>query len=316
MADKVEGIERDRKVPLDDVMIAMDVVDTLRHDKRIVERELNDEKRREDLIARLRELYRGQGIEVPDRILGEGVRALEEERFVYKPPKESFQRRLAQLYVTRNTWGRFVLGAIGGLAILWAAWYVIYEWPRNKEAETQRIEMEERVPRSLQSLVEQISVVTAKPAVLQRAQQLKKDGLDAASSNRLDDAKAAERELSRILGILRQEYQIKIVTRKGELSGLWRVPKLNPNARNYYLIVEAVDGSGRVVPQVIANEETGESERVKVWAIRVPQVVLEKVQEDKRDDGIIQNAIVARKRRGALEPDWLVDVTGGAITEW
>ena len=30
------------KVPLDDVMIAMDVVDTLRHDERLVERELND----------------------------------------------------------------------------------------------------------------------------------------------------------------------------------------------------------------------------------------------------------------------------------
>ena len=41
--------------PLDDVMLAMDVVDTLRHDQLIVERELNEEERRAKLIERLRE---------------------------------------------------------------------------------------------------------------------------------------------------------------------------------------------------------------------------------------------------------------------
>ena len=45
--------------PLDDVMIAMDVVDTLRHDRRILERELNDETRRAELIERLREPLQG-----------------------------------------------------------------------------------------------------------------------------------------------------------------------------------------------------------------------------------------------------------------
>ena len=57
--------------PLDDVMIAMDIVDVLRHDERLVERELNDDKRRAKLIERLHNLYKGQGIEVPDEILEE-----------------------------------------------------------------------------------------------------------------------------------------------------------------------------------------------------------------------------------------------------
>ena len=62
-------------------MIAMDVVDTLRHDRLIVDRELNDAGRHDDLIKRLREIYKGQGIEVPDHILEEGVKALKEDRF-------------------------------------------------------------------------------------------------------------------------------------------------------------------------------------------------------------------------------------------
>ena len=80
---------------LDEVMLAMDVVDTLRHRERLVERELNEDVRDEQLIARLRELYGSQGIEVPDRIIKEGVEGLKESRFVYTPPPPSLARTLA-----------------------------------------------------------------------------------------------------------------------------------------------------------------------------------------------------------------------------
>ena len=41
---------------LDDIMIAMDVVDTLRHREDLVHRELNEEDREAELIARLRKI--------------------------------------------------------------------------------------------------------------------------------------------------------------------------------------------------------------------------------------------------------------------
>ncbi|HXK56547.1 MAG TPA: DUF6384 family protein, partial [Gammaproteobacteria bacterium] len=49
---------------LSDVMLAMDVVDTLRHRRLLVERELQSDQRDEKLIDRLRDIYRSQGIEV------------------------------------------------------------------------------------------------------------------------------------------------------------------------------------------------------------------------------------------------------------
>nr|MDJ0956301.1 DUF6384 family protein [Arenicellales bacterium] len=55
--------------PLDDVMLAMDVVDTLRHQQLLVERELNTEDRDKKMMDRLREIYASQGIEVPDHVL-------------------------------------------------------------------------------------------------------------------------------------------------------------------------------------------------------------------------------------------------------
>ena len=90
---------------LDELMLAMDVVDTLRHREILVERELNEEAREQQLIDRLRALYKSQGIEVPDSIIAEGVKALKEDRFVYTPPGPSFARTLATFWVRRATYG-------------------------------------------------------------------------------------------------------------------------------------------------------------------------------------------------------------------
>lgn len=43
--------------PLDEVLLAMDVVDTLRHRENTLMRELDEAGRREDLIKRLKEIY-------------------------------------------------------------------------------------------------------------------------------------------------------------------------------------------------------------------------------------------------------------------
>src|SRR4051812_46228950 len=86
---------------LDDLMLAMDVVDTLRHQETLVSRELSEESRDAELLDRLRNIYRGQGIAVPDRILQEGVQALKEQRFVYTPPPPSLRRTVATAWVNR-----------------------------------------------------------------------------------------------------------------------------------------------------------------------------------------------------------------------
>src|SRR5262249_37886064 len=109
--------------PLNDLMLAMDVVDTLRHGEALVERELSAEDRRTRMIERLREIYRQQGITVPDRVLAEGVAALEENRFVYKPRTGGLSFALARLYVRRGEIGRRV-GIVAAILIAIIAGYV------------------------------------------------------------------------------------------------------------------------------------------------------------------------------------------------
>src|SRR5690606_27341360 len=103
--------------PLDEVMLAMDVVDTLRHRQDLATRELGTDAKEKQLIDKLRDIYHDQGIEVPDHILREGVAALQESRFVYDPPRQGFGTTLARLYVGRRQWGRPAMIAVALLAI-------------------------------------------------------------------------------------------------------------------------------------------------------------------------------------------------------
>jgi hypothetical protein len=302
--------------PLDDVMIAMDVVDTLRHDRRILERELNDETRRAELIERLRNLYKGQGIDVPDSILEEGVKALEEKRFVYDPPTHSMSVQLARLYVTRDRWGRWVLGGLGAILAVWLTWYATYERPKAIEQAALQRELKQDLPARIDALLAQIEKEAKAPSVIEEARQVARRGRSAADGSRLEEARANASRLQTMLDELGQQFEIRVVNRPGEITGLWRVPRVNPDQRNYYLVVEAIDRSGKATPRDILNEETSKRETVTKWAVRVPKKVFDEIQADKLDDGIIQKSVIGAKIAGDAEPSWIMDVTGGALTKW
>jgi len=103
---------------LDDILMAMDVVDTLRHSSRVVERELNASEYDTKLLERLRGIYEAQGINVPDHILKEGVTALREDRFTYRPTPLSFSRSLAEWYVKNQKMTPFVIYGVGLVVLL------------------------------------------------------------------------------------------------------------------------------------------------------------------------------------------------------
>jgi hypothetical protein len=126
------------KQPLDEVMLAMDVVDTLRHSQRLVERELNTEHREQVLMERLRDIYASQGIAVPDHILTEGVAALQEERFTYKPPPSSLAVKLAHLYANRGKWARSILIGTAVLVVALVAYQVGSQGLRRYRLERQQ----------------------------------------------------------------------------------------------------------------------------------------------------------------------------------
>ncbi|MGE0846994.1 MAG: DUF6384 family protein [Flavobacteriaceae bacterium] len=307
-----EGLSR----PLDEVMLAMDVVDTLRHREALVERELASDDRDRALIERLREIYSRQGIEVSDRILEEGVRALNEERFVYKPRSGGLQVALARLYVRRGRIGKWLAWIAAILAALWLGWQALYVWPAERAAEAARIEATETLPARLAKLRQGILDIAKVPEAADRAEALYADGANALKRGDVEAARQAAATLEQLQQNLSLQYRLRIVQEQGEHSGVWRIPDANEAAQNFYLIVDAVDDAGKPVTLPVMSEETNRISTVSRFGVRVSESVFEQVRRDKGDDGIIQSNIVAVKQRGYLDPQYRVPVLGGAITSW
>jgi Family of unknown function (DUF6384) len=300
---------------LDDLMLAMDVVDTLRHRERMVERELNEDLREEQLIERLRALYRSQGIEVPDRVIAEGVKALKESRFVYTPPKPSFGRTLARLWVKRSTYGAWLIGALAALGIAIGIHQVGVVMPRQRAAEAMRIELTETLPRQLTAAHQAVTAEAQVPIARQQADAILARGRAALDRGQASDGRAAIAELDRLAAVLRQEYVFRIAGRPHEETGFFREhPRFQ--GRAYFIVVDAVDPGGKPVQLPIRNDETNQTETVSHFAVRVPAETFEAVRNDKARNGIVQNSRMAEKRRGFIEPELRMPALEGRITRW
>ena len=302
--------------PLDDVMLAMDVVDTLRHNQDLVARELSESEREKQLIDKLREIYRQQGIDVSDQILKEGVAALAESRFAYTPPKPGLGTTLARLYVARKRWFPAVATMVVLLGLLFGGYFFAYLPFQASQVQQAQHELQVGLPARMDAVYQSIFEETKVQAAANRADELRTRGKAMAAEGNKAGAEQALADMTAIRDTLRQVYDLKVVNRAGVQSGFWRIPDSNTAATNYYVVVEALDEHGKALSLPVFNEESGQAETVNMWGLRVPESVYRTVEADKRNDGIIQGNIVGVKQYGFLDVDYTVPVMGGAVTRW
>ena len=241
---------------------------------------------------------------MPDHVIEQGVAALKEDRFTYKPPQAGIARRLALLYVRRSSWGKWLGGGVAAGVLALSANYFMFVAP------------DKALPQQLEERHAEVLAIAASDQARAVAGQIVNAGTSALRNDDSDGARAALAELDQLRIGLEQEYTLRIVNRPGERSGVWRIPDVNTAARNYYVIVEAVNAGGKRLRVPIKNEETGQVEQVEAWGLRVDEGIFDAVKRDKLDDGIIENDRFGFKQRGYLEPQYERPTTGGAITQW
>jgi hypothetical protein len=299
------------KIELSEVMLAMDVVDTLRHERSLVERELQSEDRESELIAKLRKIYADQGLTVSDEVIADGVRAMREDRFTYQPPAAGLQTMLARIYVDRGRWAKRLGVLLIALIGVWAAYRYVVVMP----AERARQQLAD-ASRAIEGLHREALKAARDPDAAQKIGAIYNDALAAVKSGDAEKINTTRQALQAAHDSLQQAYTIQVVSRPGTPSGVWRYPANSRNARNYYLIVEAITPSGQRLSLPITSEEDGTVRTVSAWGLRVDPEVFERVKRDKQDDGIVNDKQIGQKQRGDLTPTYTIATTGATITEW
>lgn len=297
MAD-TSAVSKSGAAPFDDMMLAMDVVDTLRHREQWVARELDETEREKDLLERLRQIYRGQGIDVPDRVLAQGVQALQESRFVYQPPRPGLATALAKLWVARDRIGKGILALLAFVAAVWFLHHATVVRPRQE------------VMRQLSEAHASVLAASPNPAARDRADRLLADARSALADGNDGRAREILSTLQALRGEVPRAYSLRIVA---------EVSKPLPTAlhrRNHYLIVEAVAPDGGVLTIPVASEEDGTTRNVMRWGVKVPEDTYIAVERDRRDDGVLQRDRLGEKRPGEPDVVYALPVLGGAITQW
>jgi hypothetical protein len=307
MADQ----QASEKIELTEVMLAMDVVDTLRHERSLVDRELQSEDRENELIAKLRKVYADQGLTVSDEVIADGVKAMREDRFTYQPPPAGLQTMLARVYVERGRWAK----RLGVLLIVLISVWAAYRYVVVRPAERARQQLAD-ASQAIEGLYSEALKAAREPGAADKIEAIYNDALAAVKAGDAKRLNTARQALQAAHDSLPQAYTIQVVSRPGTPSGVWRYPVNSRTARNYYLIVEAITPSGQRLSLPITSEEDGSVRTVSAWGLRVDPEVFERVKKDMQDDGIVNDKRVGQKQRGYLTPTYTIATTGAAITEW
>lgn len=341
------------EAPIDDLVIAFDAVDQLRREQQEIDRELNSDEQERLLVERLRQRYEARGQTVTDQILREAVEALRQDRFRYEPIPRSWQSTLAGWYVDRWKWFRRLTVSLALAGALGFGYYGLAVAPRKQaEAATGRelttvtqslenadevlapqvreltqaartalansdvklararvsdLQLLERFQRLRETVDKTTKVAGARTA----AGQLVASGSAALAGGETELANQKLTELQNLAAHLNAAYTLRVVT-KGK-TGVWHVPRVNEQARNYYIVVEPVGADGQLIQVPVTSEEDGTTRLESRFGLRVDELTYQQIEQDKRDNGIIENAVFGTKSAGYLEPEYQIPTLGGKI---
>lgn len=294
---------------LNEMLRVMDVARELRRNRDVAEEMF----RRDEVRLELRTKLMKSAAIAGDRVTESEIDAAIDQYFTnlntYADPPSGLKSVLAHMWV----WRRKIFAASAAFAIaIGGFWYLLLspDAPLSGTVRTQKAVAVEKEQAS--QILGQIKALTTDPGAISRADALYSQIAEARPSPEdITKAIAAKEELARLQSDLSESFEVHVVTSAStEVSGVVRAV---PGRKTlYYLIVEARDANGNVIPRMIRNSITGKIEKVMRWGEEVPAEVYERLKADKESDGILGETLFATKIRGNPEPAIRITDSAGA----
>lgn len=308
---KLSGAAQADGSSLTEMLSMLDVATTLRRAREQAEAQLDHEQTVAELRRRLLATAEATGERVTEAEVDAAIERYFSTRFEFAEPPRSFKKFLAWVWVRR------VLVITMGLllaATLVLAWWLFFSpaAPLNREGRQQRALAAatarfDTVGRLLNSAARTEEAKQRAQNLIQRAATLElqedREGLE-------DVAQEAER----FLEFLEQDFDVLVANpTPGRKSAVIRA--FDGAVSGHYLIVEAIGKSGKALSRSIRDAEQGDKiVTVTRWGEQVPKGVYERLGRDKREDSILDERLFARKQRGAIRLEIVMqDDTGSPL---
>lgn len=298
---------------LNEMLRVMDVAREMRRNRDVAEEMFRRDEVRAELRAKLMRSAEIAG----DRVTAAEVDAAIDQYLTnlhtFSEPPAGFKRILAHSWV----WRRRIVAGIAAAAITLGGFWYLFLSPLAPLSLSRTVINERAVAaerETAERFVEQIRAIAKNPAVIAQAELLQRQ-IDVAGSSATEvtAAIAARQELARMAETLSQTYEVHVVS-NGNLQSAFERGKDDLGSL-YYVIVEARDATGKVVPRTIRNTETGELKTVSSWAEQVPPEVYRRLGADKGADGILGETLFATKARGETDVKIQMPGPGGTVTQ-
>jgi hypothetical protein len=302
---------------LNEMLRVMDVAREMRRNRDLAEEMFRRDEIRVELRGKLMRSAQLAG----DRVTEAEVDAAIDQYFAtlhtYEDPKPGLKRMAAHAWV----WRKRIAAGVAAVAItLGGAYYLFFSSsaPLSPSVQAERAVAAEQ--ETAAALVQRIDALTNDQAVIAKAQSLQAE-LNAARGTDVTTAIAAREQLAQMVDQLSLSYEVHIVSAPNQPSLIDR--GMDGKDSVYYVIVEARDSTGKVIPQSIRDVETGQVKTVSRWAEEVPQSVYQRLREDKTSDGLLSETLFSTKVRGELQPTIKIVTPSGApvtsgnrLTQW
>ena len=129
------------------------------------------------------------------------------------------------------------------------------------------------------------------------AKELYRTFTSAVAGADIDGMSHAAQRLEGFSQQLLSTYELRVV------GGIWIYQIRDPSKNSYYLKVQAIDGQPLWLPMQ-DDDRGGIVSSTPMWGEAVPEEVYQAVGRDKKDNGIIDNAIMGGKKRCTLSPTY------------
>ncbi len=296
----------------------MDVAATLRRERRVAEQQLSRDETKQMLRKRLLEAARVSGDPVTEAEIDAAISAYFENLHEFNPPEPGLETFAAGVYVRRGPIAKWAVG-IASAAVLWWALATSGVLPGGARNDRIAADLLSQIERSA-AAVQEIAIV---PDVQARIDSYVKSAQAFREAGRPEDMKSVLASIAGLEALLKQEFTLGVVQKPLSVVERDFEDASGKRVSGQYVIVQALDPSGRPIPMEVRDAESGELKTVTTWGEQIPLEVFERLAADKQADGVLDEAAFAAKQRGKTDvevqlsgPDGAPIVRGRQITTW